>query len=251
MKKAAIKNIIFLVILFLGIEFLFFKEQVLNGTILEALYGDKGDARFCCLILEHYFEVFKGNEAFADLKAFYPIAGTISYSDMLLGYAVPFSVLRTIGINMYSSFNLSIVFFHMIGTISIIYLLKRKLKLSLGATAIGAISFSCAASYISILGHVQFGFIGLLPVILIFLLSYFENMFNENKKKRIFSGYLAILNILLLLYSIFYLTYFLVLFFIINFITYFCLYKEKRSLTLQLRTYLCKNRIEKQTQIIK
>ena len=63
--------------------------------------------------------------------------------------------------------------------------MKRKLKLSLGATAIGAISFSCAASYISILGHVQFGFIGLLPVILIFLLSYFENMFNENKKKRI------------------------------------------------------------------
>ncbi|MCI9045980.1 MAG: hypothetical protein HFG71_01655 [Hungatella sp.] len=244
MRKKTINNTIILVILFFGIEFLFFKKQILNGTLLEALYGDKGDARFCCLILEHYFEFIKGNEKFADLKIFYPIVNTISYSDMLLGYTIPYCLFRILGINMYSSFNLSVLFYHMIGTISMIYLLKRKLRMSFVATAMGAFSFSCAASYTSILGHVQFGFIGILPVIMIFLLNFFENILTEKKEKRICNGYLAIVGMMLLLYSSFYLAYFFVFFLAIAAIVLLGIYKEKKKLMLQLKLYICNNKVE-------
>lgn len=200
-------KIIFLTLFAFFIEILFFRNILGNDNLI----GSNGDARYIDLILEHYYQFLKGNENFTDLRCFYPVTNSISYSDMLLALAIPFCILRFFGISMFMANKIGLILIHAVGTASTIYLLNKKMKLSVFATAAGTIIF-CYANSLSVKSwHNQMLTVCLVPLIFILMWTFFQNV-KKNKLKRILSGFGAITILALIFYTSFYNAYYFLIY---------------------------------------
>lgn len=189
------------------IELMFFRNIIGNDNLI----GNNGDARYIDLILEHYYGFLNGRENFTDLICFYPVKNTISYSDMLLALAIPFCIFRFMGMSMFMANKLGLILIHTIGTISTVSFLNKKLKFNPFATAIGTIVF-CYANSLSVKSwHNQMFAVCLVPVILILLWNFFENI-NKSTKIRVFSGFGAITMLALIFYTSFYNAYYFLIY---------------------------------------
>lgn len=187
------------------IELFFFRNVIFNSNLL----GDFGDGRLLTLMLEHYYNFVNGKESFNNLNIFYPASNTLGYSDMLLGLAIPYIPLRFLGLDMLLATKCSCILIHFLGTISIIYFLYKELNLKLLPTIIGAICFSYANSYSVSTSHIQLFTISLVPLLLIFISKFFNNL--NNIKKRDFYAILSVIVYCLLFYTGYYIGYFFTL----------------------------------------
>lgn len=218
LKTAAL--IVFAII----IELLFFRNILFNDNLI----GSNGDARYIDLILEHYYRFLQGQENFTDLRCFYPVTNTISYSDMLLAMAIPFCILRAMGASMFMANKWGLIMLHTIGTFSTVYLLDRKMKLKPYATIIGTILFCYSSSLSTKTWHNQMLAVCLFPLMFIFLWCFFENI-SKNRIKRIFSGIGAIAVLALVFYTSFYNAYYFLLFAAFTVIAYFIVLCRKKG----------------------
>mgnify|MGYP001077928721 CR=1 FL=1 len=109
------------------LEYKFFANVMFNGVLI----GDEGDARLNNLLVEHWFRAFGGKEKFSIVNIFYPITNTLAYTDMLLALAIPYSILRLFGMNMFLANKIVLIGFHIFGSYSLFYLLKKKFKLGI------------------------------------------------------------------------------------------------------------------------
>ena len=186
-KKNKITKFLGFGVFVIFIELIFFRNIIGNDSLI----GNNGDARYIDLILEHYYGFLNGREKFTDLICFYPVENTISYSDMLLALAIPFCIFRFMGMSMFMANKLGLILIHTIGTISTVSLFNKKLKLNPFATAIGTIIF-CYANSLSVKSwHNQMFAVCLVPVILLLLWNFFDNI-NKSTKKRVLNGLGAI-----------------------------------------------------------
>ncbi|MCR4783155.1 MAG: hypothetical protein K6A35_01370, partial [bacterium] len=71
-------------------ELFFFRDLLTPGAML----GEAGDGRLCNLILEHWLHWFTGHEQLTTLSQFYPVTGTLGYTDIFLGQALFYVPLR-------------------------------------------------------------------------------------------------------------------------------------------------------------
>lgn len=213
------------IIFIAAVEIMFFRNIIGN----DALIGDAGDARYIDLILEHYYKWITGHEKFTDLICFYPTTNTISYSDMLIALAIPFCLFRSLGMSMFMANKLGLILLHLIGTCSMVYLLKRKFKLGYLGVVVGTICF-CYANALSVKSwHNQMLTVCLVPLVIILLVNFFENWQKRNAK-RIFSALGAITVVALIFYTSFYNAYFLflyALFFLVCYIIFLCVKKVR------------------------
>src|SRR5687768_561950 len=60
--------------------------------------GDRGDARLVAYLMEHWYRVLQGLASWRSPAMFYPVEGTIGYADLMLGYGIIYSALRTVGL---------------------------------------------------------------------------------------------------------------------------------------------------------
>src|SRR4051812_28688669 len=74
---------------------IFFRQQI--GSRLDSISGDIGDARLIIYINEHWFRVFSGLADFRSPSQFYPLQGTLGYSDAFFLYQIFYSPLRFLG----------------------------------------------------------------------------------------------------------------------------------------------------------
>jgi hypothetical protein len=117
-------SLLLILLALLMIEAYFFRYMILSK--FDGMPGDACDARFQMLICEHWYGVFQGNETIRNLRIFYPQANTLGYSDPLLVYAIPYSILRSIGLDMLRAMQSVLILFHTLGSIGMFLLLNLK-----------------------------------------------------------------------------------------------------------------------------
>lgn len=180
-KCAYIRNTVFLILIFV-LEIFFFRELLQSGAML----GDCGDGRLNNLIMEHWYHVFCGNESINTLSQFYPVTNTLSYTDMLLGFSIPYSVLRFFGVSMFKANKLVLIGVHFLGSYCLYFLLHKIYKLKDYAAFAAVTAFSFANGYAVRTCHTQMMALSFLPLILIFA-SMTVKCWNNNKARRIYA----------------------------------------------------------------
>ena len=179
----------------------------------DALPGDHSDACLNNLIMEHWFHFFRGKEPFDSLSQFYPVKDTVSYTDMLLGYAPLYSLLRFAGLSLFQAGKYTVVLIHAAGSFSLFTFLKKHLKTGNYAAFLGVLCFSFANGYAVRFRHTQMIAVSLIPLILLFLAKAYER--RDERKKRWFWLWLAVSFYALLAYTGWYTFFFLSLFLLI------------------------------------
>jgi len=101
--------------------------------------GDRGDTRLVVFTLEHWFNVFRGQEAFYSLHMFYPDRLPLAYADGLFLFAIPYAVFRILGLDYFTSYQILLAFMTALGYGAWVVLLRRALKLETGFAVLGAI----------------------------------------------------------------------------------------------------------------
>lgn len=197
---------------------LFFFRDVLNTTML---FGDAGDGRFNNLLAEHWFRVFTGKEGMNQLPTFYPVSDTLGYSDILLGFGIPYSVLRLFGMDMFLANKVTIMLVHAMGTFSMYYLLRRKFQFRVSVSFAGTIAFMLSNAFSIMFVHTQLIFLAAVPLLAVFLYGFFENI-KADGHKRVFYGAAALLWFGLILCTSFYIAYFTLLFGL-GFVVVYCI----------------------------
>ena len=187
-------------------EWFFFRNIIMT----DGLIGDYGDGRLTMLITEHWFHVFSGKAAVPDLGIFYPATNTLAYSDMLLGYGIIHSMLRSIGMDIFYAYKATLMLVHLMGTFTTFYLLKRSLRTSFTWALFGTVAFSFTSTYSIHFGHTQLAAISILPLVVIFVTAFFKNL--ERRATRTLYAVLSILTLALILYTSWYIAFFTALF---------------------------------------
>lgn len=158
---------------------------------------------------------------------FHPAPNVIGYTDMLLGYGIIHSIFRALGMDIFSSYKLTLIAIHCFGTASMYYLLKRTLKLSHIWSLFGTISFSFSNAYAIHFGHTQLAAISVLPFLTILLVNFFMNI-NIRKIRNLYA-YLFIIFFVLLTYNSWYIAYFSGLFMLLFIIIFLLMSKNMIS----------------------
>ena len=205
------------------LEYKFFANVMFNGVLI----GDEGDARLNNLLVEHWFRAFGGKEKFSIVNIFYPITNTLAYTDMLLALAIPYSILRLFAMNMFLANKIVLIGFHIFGSYSLFYLLKKKFKLNNLWSLLGVIVFSYSSAYYVRIGHTQLITISLVPLLIIFMFCFFENF--QNKVKRIVYGFLTITLYVLIMYTSWYTAFFTALFMATFIVIYVCVASSNKN----------------------
>lgn len=212
-RKDIILDVLFIVLIF-AMTLFFFRGALAQGHVV----GGRLDARLNNLIMEHWYKVFCGQEIYNNLSMFYPAENTISYTDMLLGSSIPYSILRVCGFNMFVSCNIVIIAVHLWGSICLYYLLRKVLGIQNYISFAGVTAFSFAQGYATRIAHTQMVALSYLPFILIFLILFIRH-FEETKKRRIYL-FIFLTSYVLLAYTGWYSFYFSVVFGIVYMVSF-------------------------------
>lgn len=117
--------------------------------------GDRGDGRLLAYICEHWYQVLQGKIAWRSPAMFYPIEGTLGYTDMFLASGVASSVLRAAGLDIFTSLELVAILFNYLSYVFCFILLYRMLRLGLVASSAGAFFFAYNSPKLVQMGHLQ------------------------------------------------------------------------------------------------
>ena len=117
-NKETLKNILVACIILFG-EYVFFRNVIGHDFLI----GDNGDGRLTMLLTEHWYNFFRGREAFTEIAYFYPDKDVLGYTDMFLGFGVIHSILRFLGLNMFVAYKYTIILVHLFGSLCMFYLL--------------------------------------------------------------------------------------------------------------------------------
>lgn len=136
--------------------------------------ADRGDGRLITYLCEHWYQVFQNRASWRSPAMFYPVEGTLGYADMFLGYAVPFSILRAAGLDIFTSLELVVILFNYLSYVICFVLLYRILRLGAAASAAGAFFFAYNSPKLVQMGHLQLQVTLFLPLSIIFVLVFVQ-----------------------------------------------------------------------------
>lgn len=198
-KKTSVTLVVLLLIL-VG-EIITFRNILFNDSLFGAAYDGKLNNYF----VEHWYKVFCGQESWKDLICFYPAKNVLGYSDIMLGFSLPYSVLRFFGMNMFSAFKWVLILTHVLGSYCLFYFSNKCLKLSPWASLVAVVSFSFSNGYNAMMINPQMLAVSCVPFLLIMLYYYFANW---KKKRRHVFALASVAIVVLLFYTAFYVAYF-------------------------------------------
>jgi hypothetical protein len=176
----------------------------------DIFFGDRGDARGLVYFCEHWYQAFRGKTNLLSPGIFYPIRGTLAYSDLLLGYAVPYSLLRALGVSMFSAVEVLVIGLGFLSYLACFFLLNRVLRFTLAPSCAGAMFFAFSSPRFFQLEHLQLQYVVFLPLIFICIISFAQKSENLSQKKATVLLSLAGLFLNLQLLTAFYYAWFFV-----------------------------------------
>jgi hypothetical protein len=106
----------------------------------DRIAGNFGDARLIIYLHEHWYNVYRGREAWLSPPFFFPVKHVLAYSHTLFLQSLPYSLLRLAGLDRYVAFEATLLLFAWVGYVSTIGLL-RQLGLRRGFAILGAVLF--------------------------------------------------------------------------------------------------------------
>jgi hypothetical protein len=136
--------------------------------------ADRGDGRLITYLCEHWYQVFQNRAAWRSPAMFFPVEGTLGYADMFLAYAVPFSILRAAGLDLFTALELVVILFNYLSYVICFILLYRILRLGIVPSCAGAFFFAFNSPKLVQMGHLQLQVTLFLPLSLIFVLIFVQ-----------------------------------------------------------------------------
>ena len=183
----------------------FFRNFLFSG--FDSIIGNEGDARADIFVREHLYQFLQGKVEFASPAMFFPVQGTLGYSDAYLLDGLLYVPLRMLGADPFLSSQLLCIGLSLIGFMFFNLLLVRfaGVRQPLAAVAAAIFTFSNAL-YIKV-GHPQLLEVYLLPLILVLFLE--ANRWNCLRPARTaLTGLLAGLILALLFSTGYYIAWF-------------------------------------------
>lgn len=173
--------------------------------------GGRGDNRLVTALLEYFYKALQGTGHFLSPAFYYPAQGTLGYADVFLSYAVPYSFLRDIGLDIFTSYQVCGLLFTVLNYACAFLLLYKGLELSVAASSLGAFLFAFNAPKFNQISHPQLQCLFLLPLVVWLVAVWFKNSAWLSKRQafELLAGAALLIHIQLL--SAFYFTWFFLL----------------------------------------
>ena len=190
------KNLLYwLIVLALGVIGTVQFHLTQFSSRFDNFFGNRGDARLIVYTCEHWYQSFLGRASLLSPGSFYPIKGTLAYSDLLVGYAIPYSLLRALGMEMFSSLEIVIIGLNFLAYLACLVLLNKVLRFNLLASAAAAMFFAFNSPKFYQLGHLQLQFVLFLPLVFGFIISFARKAGTISQKRA--AVYLSLAGIFL------------------------------------------------------
>jgi hypothetical protein len=141
-------------------------HRPLLASGFDRMPGDRGDARAYVYLVEHWYQVFRGQAELLSPGMFYPVKGTIGYAETMFVHALPYSGLRLAGMDMFSALAVPLVLFNFLNYVACFFLLRRVLGLDAVASVAGAMFFAFNSPRLNHAGHYGFQASFFLPLVI-------------------------------------------------------------------------------------
>ena len=166
--------------------------------------GDRGDARLVAYLMEHWYRVFQGLASWRSPAMFYPVEGTVGYADLMLGYGIVYSGLRTVGLGIFEAAEFTIILFNFLNYFVCFVLLNKVLRFNLFASIAGAAFFAFNSPKLVQMGHLQLQPIMFLPLAMIGIVLLVQKRERLSQKQAFGLLALSVLSLALQLMTGFY-----------------------------------------------
>jgi hypothetical protein len=117
--------------------------------------GPRGDTRLTVYLVEHWYEALSGHATLFSPAMFYPVKGTLGYTDVLIAYVLPYSPLRMAGLDFFSALAIAVVVLNYLNFILCFILLNNVLKFGSLAASAGAMFFAFNSPRLAQSDHLQ------------------------------------------------------------------------------------------------
>src|SRR5215217_819286 len=161
---------------FVGIAgtILYHSSQFFSG--FDKFFGDRGDARGFVYFCEHWYQSILGKASLLNPGIFYPTKRTLAYSDLLFGFAAPYSFFRALGFSMFTSTELTIILLTFLAYCVAFVLLYRTLRFGVIPSCVGALFFAFNSPKFNQLTHLQLQYVLLLPLIFALVITFAQRV---------------------------------------------------------------------------
>src|SRR5215213_10278216 len=156
-------------------------SQFFSG--FDTFFGDRGDARGFVYFCEHWYQSILGKATLLNPGIFYPTKRTLAYSDLLFGFAAPYSFFRALGFNMFTSTELTIILLTFLAYCVAFVLLYRTLDFGLVPSCVGAMFFTFNSPKFNQLTHLQLQYVLLLPLIFALVITFAKRVETIDQRK--------------------------------------------------------------------
>jgi len=187
---------------------LFHRLEIFSG--LTQITGDLGDTRLVVFLYEHFWQVIQGKAHLLSPGMFYPVQGTLGYSDALIGYAPIYCFFRAMGVLPYQAVILNGITWDIFGYFAATFLIFRVFKVRAFSAAVGGALYAFSSAKLNQMNHLQLQPMAYLPIILILLHSIYRDHKEMNEGSVFFRLAAAGLLLDLQLVSGYYFGWFLV-----------------------------------------
>ena len=185
----------------------------------DTFFGDRGDVRGVVYFCEHWYQWLLGKTTLMSPGIFYPAKGTLAYSDFLVGYAIPYSVVRALGFGMFSSMEVVVILLTFLNYIACFLLLRYAMRFSLLPSCAGAMFFAFNSPKFFQTGHLQLQYVVFLPLIFacVIVLARKSAQLTQRKAAALLTGaaLLALLQAVTAFYYLWFLVFWSCLFFLV------------------------------------
>ena len=183
--------------------------QFLSG--FDTFVGDRGDARGFVYFCEHWYQSILGKVSLLSPGIFYPTKRTLAYSDLLFGFAAPYSFFRALGLSMFTSTEIVIILITFLSYCITFVLLYRVLGFGLVPSCVGAMFFAFSSPKFNQITHLQLQYVLFLPLIFALLMPVAKQVDTITPKRAAILLSLVAVCLNLQLSTTFYFGWFLVL----------------------------------------
>ena len=149
----------------------------------ELFPGDRGDARTFVYLAEHWYQVFSGHGDLLSPAMFHPVKGSLGYTDTFVVYALPYSLLRVAGVDMFSALMVPVVLLTFVNYLTCFILLNRVLNFNSVASCAGAMFFAFNSPQLNHPGHFNSQPVLFLPLVVIFVIEFGRNAVSLTQKR--------------------------------------------------------------------
>ena len=165
-----------LIFLVLGIAgtIQYHSDQFLSG--FDTFFGDRGDARGFVYFCEHWYQSILGNTKLLSPEIFYPTKYTLAYSDLLVGFALPYSLFRALGFGMFSSAEIVVILVTFLSYCAMLLWLYKTLGFGMLPSLAGAMFFAFSSPKFHQTIHLQLQYVVLLPILFALVISFARQM---------------------------------------------------------------------------